>query len=196
MGRSRIEGCVDGMVGEGVGWDGDRRIHHDSTIAVVLETISLGVSFCGLIVRCQVVGYTPQGTSGRNTREQIAETLNTTGIYSAVRHPLYLANFLIGLGLSMFTLVWWFVVVYILAFWLYYERIMLAEERFLRERFGDEFTSWAQVTPVFVPNFSRYVRPKLSFSFRNVLRREYNTVLQIAVVACILEYCGDFDSPN
>ncbi|MGB8874133.1 MAG: hypothetical protein WCC75_12145, partial [Desulfobaccales bacterium] len=45
-------------------------------------------------------GLPPRGTSGRNTQGQVAETLNTTGIYSLVRNPLYLGNFLIWLGLS------------------------------------------------------------------------------------------------
>ncbi len=56
------------------------------------------ISFFGLALRVIVVGHAPYGTSGRNTREQVADTLNTTGMYSIVRHPLYLANYLIILG--------------------------------------------------------------------------------------------------
>src|SRR5690349_16403077 len=52
------------------------------------------VSLAGLIIRAITVGHTPKGTSGRNTEKQIAECLNHTGIYSVVRHPLYLGNFL------------------------------------------------------------------------------------------------------
>lgn len=169
-----------------------RNLHHDTPLAITCETLAIVLCAAGLVIRCLIVGHTPARTSGRNTREQIADSLNTTGIYSAVRHPLYFANFLIGLGFAAYTLMWWFVVIYILTFWLYYERIMMAEERFLSERFGNEFYDWAQRTPVFVPNFQNYVRPALPFSLKNVLRREYNTVLQIAVVASILEFCGDW----
>jgi protein-S-isoprenylcysteine O-methyltransferase Ste14 len=101
---------------------------HDGLIADSIEIVSLGISFLGMLIRAMTVGHTPAGTSGRNTAGQVAESLNTTGIYSTVRHPLYLANFLIGLGLSCFTLTWWFPLMYTLTFWLYYERIMLAEE--------------------------------------------------------------------
>src|SRR5579863_6980049 len=47
------------------------------------------ISFLGLALRVIVVGRAPVGTSGRNTREQAANTLTTTGMYSLVRHPLY-----------------------------------------------------------------------------------------------------------
>lgn len=164
---------------------------HDSVLALVLESIGLCISFLGMVLRCMIIGHTPAGTSGRNTERQVAVSLNTTGIYSVVRHPLYLANFLIGLGLAVFTLNPWFAVTYILTFWLYYERIMMAEEQFLLESFGDQFRDWAIVTPAFIPCFRNYVRSALPFSFRNVLRREYNTVLQIVVVSFILEFVGD-----
>lgn len=93
---------------------------HDGLIADSIEIVSLGISFLGMLIRAMTVGHTPAGTSGRNTAGQVAESLNTTGIYSTVRHPLYLANFLIGLGLSCFTLTWWFPLMYTLTFWLYY----------------------------------------------------------------------------
>ncbi|MFO0979168.1 MAG: isoprenylcysteine carboxylmethyltransferase family protein [Planctomycetaceae bacterium] len=164
---------------------------HDSLFAQSLEVSGLVISFLGLLLRCMTIGHTPAGTSGRNTERQVAVSLNTTGVYSIVRHPLYLANFLIGLGLAVFTLNPWFVATYILTFWLYYERIMMAEEQFLLESFGTQFSDWADRTPAFIPCFRNHVRSTLPFSFRNVLRREYNTVLQIVVVSFILELIGD-----
>lgn len=165
---------------------------HDGLIADSIEIVSLGISFLGMLIRAMTVGHTPAGTSGRNTAGQVAESLNTTGIYSTVRHPLYLANFLIGLGLSCFTLTWWFPLMYTLTFWLYYERIMLAEEAFLRSKFGEQFTEWIQKTPALIPSWKNYTPPNLKFSMRNVLRREYNTLLQIVVVGFLLEFFGDW----
>ncbi|MBL8812280.1 MAG: hypothetical protein JNM43_19105 [Planctomycetaceae bacterium] len=165
---------------------------HDGRWGDALEVVFLSISFIGLLVRVVTVGHTPAGTSGRNTVGQIAESLNTTGIYSTVRHPLYLGNFLIGFGLAGFTLTWWFVVIYVLTFWLYYERIMLAEEAFLRSKFGEEFSVWVSMTPAFLPSWKNYRPAQLPFSLRNVLRREYNTVLQIVVVGFLLELFGDW----
>lgn len=88
----------------------------------------LSVSFLGQIIRAITLGYTPRGTSGRNTKEgQVAETLNTRGIYSTVRHPLYVGNFFMWMGIVLFADSPWFSIVVALAFWLYYERIMFAE---------------------------------------------------------------------
>lgn len=165
---------------------------HDAPISDWIEVVAIGISFLGMFARALTIGHTPSGTSGRNTAAQIAESLNTSGVYSTVRHPLYLANFLIGLGLACFTLTWWFVVIYILTFWLYYERIMMAEEAFLRSRFGELFDVWAEHTPPFIPSFRHYVRSELSFSLLNVLKREYNTLFQIVVVAFLLELFGDW----
>jgi len=75
-------------------------------------------------------GYAPRGTSGRHTLRQEAKRLNSSGMYSLLRHPLYLGNALMWLGISLFVHVWWVVVISMLIFWIYYERIMFAEEEF------------------------------------------------------------------
>jgi protein-S-isoprenylcysteine O-methyltransferase Ste14 len=139
-------------------------------------------SFLGLGVRVSTVGYVPLGTSGRNTKQQSATVLNTSGNYSVVRHPLYLGNYLIVLGVVMSPCQWWLPVMVTLLFWLYYERIMMAEETFLHERFGESFVSWATLTPAFVPRISLWRAPAESFSLRSVMRREYTSLLLIILL--------------
>ncbi len=134
----------------------------------------LAVCFFGLAIRVLTVGRAPRRTSGRNTKAQVAETLNTTGAYSLARHPLYLGNFFMGLGLVLYVQAWWLVLIYVLAFALYYERIMFAEEAFLREKFGEEYIRWSERTPAFFPGLRGYVRPARPFSLRAVLKREYS----------------------
>jgi protein-S-isoprenylcysteine O-methyltransferase Ste14 len=58
----------------------------------VLTAIAICISFIGFLIRAYSIGTTPKGTSGRNRDSQVAESLNTTGIYSMVRHPLYLGK--------------------------------------------------------------------------------------------------------
>jgi len=69
----------------------------------IYEISCLLVSLFGLAIRVYTIGHTPSKTSGRNIKEQVAESLNTTGIYSVVRHPLYLGNFFMWLGPAMLT---------------------------------------------------------------------------------------------
>ena len=114
------------------------------------DYIWLGISLFGLYICVVTVGHTPKNTSGRNTKEgQIAEELNTTGIYSIVRHPLYLGNFFMWLGVAMLTENTWFVIAFILFYAFYYERIMYAEESFLRQKFGETYLDWAKNTCVY-----------------------------------------------
>lgn len=134
----------------------------------------LGLSFAGLWLRCLTVGRAPRGTSGRNTFGQVAEQLNTTGIYSVVRHPLYLANFIIWLGPVLALRQAWFVLTVCLLYWLYYERIMFAEEEFLRRKFGEAYVAWASRTPAFLPRPRRWRPAELPFSLKTVLKREYS----------------------
>lgn len=145
------------------------------------ELACLLVSFSGLCLRSLTVGFVPRGTSGRNTREQLAEALNTSGAYSMVRHPLYVANLLMWLGIVGFFAVGWFIALFLTMYWLYYERIMFAEEEFLRKKFGAVFEEWAARTPAFVPNPRKWRPPAMPFCWRTVLRREYTGLFGIAI---------------
>ena len=108
------------------------------------QIICLAVSLLGLYIRIHTLGFAQKNTSGRNTNKQIADCVNTTGCYSVMRHPLYVGNFLMWLGIGMLTGSLWFNIVFILGFWLYYERIMYAEESFLIGKFGEEYTNWSK----------------------------------------------------
>jgi protein-S-isoprenylcysteine O-methyltransferase Ste14 len=141
----------------------------------------LFISFAGLFVRILAIGFAPTGTSGRNTKKQKAEVLNSTGIYGYLRHPLYLGNFLMWLGIMLYTQSFWFTAVGILLFFIYYERIMFAEEAFLKEKFGEKFQEWSEKTPAFIPRLKKWVNPPLKFSPRYVLKREYRGVLAIII---------------
>ena len=151
------------------------------------ETFCILVSFFGLYIRIVTVGYTPANTSGRNTDKQIADVLNTTGMYSAVRHPLYLGNFFMWFGPALLTFNLWFIVAFCLFYWLYYERIMFAEEEFLEESFGKGYTDWADTVPAFVPSFKNYKKPGLPFSWKKILKKEKNGLAAILLIFTLFD---------
>lgn len=150
--------------------------------------VCFAVSCVGLLIRIYAVGHTPKNTSGRNTKEQIADEVNTTGIYSTVRHPLYVGNFFMWLGAGMLTYHFWFIMFFIAFYWIYYERIMFAEEQFLRKKFGEQYIRWATTTPAFIPNISKFVSSAYTFSLKKILRKEVNGLMNVFIVFSIFDF--------
>ena len=145
------------------------------------------------MVRVLTVGFAPGKTSGRNTTQgQVAEVLNTTGAYSMMRHPLYLGNYLMWLGPVLFLRSAEMAIIFSLLYWLYYERIMFAEEQFLRKKFVDSYDKWSERVGPFLPSFGNYTRPELSFSLKTVIRREYTSFLAIFITFGFLDFVRNY----
>jgi protein-S-isoprenylcysteine O-methyltransferase Ste14 len=176
----------------------DYRHPGSAAVDLLWELVCFVIAACGLAIRVVVSGTVPEGTSGRNTERQRADELNTTGVYALVRHPLYLGNFLVGLGIALQPRVWYVPVIFVLGFALYYERVIMAEERFLEQRFGDTFLTWAAAVPMFLPKVNgslqqtlRSLRSKLPFSARAALRREYYGICMVITVFFLLDLLED-----
>jgi protein-S-isoprenylcysteine O-methyltransferase Ste14 len=71
-----------------------------------------------------------------------ASSLQTTGIYSYTRNPMYLSLLLIYLGMAFIFGNWWtlFLIPVLVIVILY--RIILPEERYLTRAFGDEYAAY------------------------------------------------------
>lgn len=156
------------------------------------EFLCLGCCLLGFLMRVHIVGHTPKHTSGRNTKEgQVADQLNTTGLYSLVRHPLYVGNFFMWLGIAMLTENLWFTIAFVLLYIVYYERIMYAEEQFLIAKFSKRYTDWSKKTPAFVPNFKDYQKPAVPFKLKKVLKQEKNGLVAIFALFWLFEWSAD-----
>ena len=155
------------------------------------DTLCIALALGGLALRGATVGFVPKDTSQRNTGRPQAEALNTTGLYSLVRHPLYVGNFLMWLGVALFSGAWWAPVIVSLVFWLYYERIMFAEEEFLRRRFGGDYAAWASSVPAFLPRLRGWRPPATQFSLLTVLRREHSGLLALVASFTALKIVSD-----
>lgn len=79
------------------------------------------------------------------------DRLATGGIYRVIRHPQYLGIILITAG----WLVHW-PTLPVLLMWpvlaLLYVRLAVREDRYLAEKFGQEFRAYAEKTPMFLPS--------------------------------------------
>jgi len=172
---------------EGVGLvDSNRRLY---------ELICFGVCLLGLGIRFVTIGYTADNTSGRNTTVgQVADSINQTGPYSICRHPLYVGNFFMWLGLAAFTQDGWFLVAFVFMYWVYYERIMYAEEAFLIDKYGDDYLDYSRGVPAFVPRFQNWVKPKYTFSYRKIIRQEKAGILNMFLVVILFRGAGEYFS--
>lgn len=83
------------------------------------------------------------------------DTLLTDGIYGYVRHPQYLGILLATFGL----LIHWITIILSILFpilvYLYYH-LAKKEEKFLKEKFGDQFIRYKETVPMFIPRFRKY----------------------------------------
>lgn len=163
----------------------------DPDLQELYRFFCLFVCFIGFGIRIYTVGHTAKNTSGRNTENQLADELNTSGIYSIVRHPLYLGNFFIWMGVALLTENVWFTGLFIFLYWVYYERIMFAEEQFLRQKFRTVYLEWAKRTPAFIPSIKNRTPPKMSFSFKKILKKEKNGFFAIFIVFFIFQCTGN-----
>lgn len=78
--------------------------------------------------------------------------LITQGPYSVVRNPIYLGMFGLILSMSLAFSRWWSGLLAV-ALFLIGNRIRIrAEERLLRETFGDQFDEYARRVPPFIPH--------------------------------------------
>ena len=159
---------------------------------IALLLFSAVVSFLGLVIRSIAIGTSNKNTSGRNTKEQVADALNTKGIYSTMRHPLYVGNYFMWIGIVIYTMNLWFFLLVSLAFWLYYERIMFAEERFLERKFGQDYLDWSLKVPAFIPSWKNYEKTEIPFSIKTIMRREYSGVTATILGFLFVDFLRDW----
>ncbi|HRR06084.1 MAG TPA: isoprenylcysteine carboxylmethyltransferase family protein, partial [Victivallales bacterium] len=77
--------------------------------------------------------------------------LVTTGPFSISRNPLYLFSFIGMLGVAFSTETFTIPLITTIFFIFYYSAIIKSEEKRLSERFKDEFISYVNTVPKFIP---------------------------------------------
>lgn len=70
------------------------------------------------------------------------KVLAVSGPYAYVRHPLYVGNQLIALGLCLASGLWWSWPLYAVVYALYYPPAIRQEDKKLERLFGDQWRAW------------------------------------------------------
>ena len=105
----------------------------------------------------------------------------TAGPYAWIRHPLYLANFLLGLGIILIAGWWPMTVAYLVVFLPVHAVIMCSEETHLTRLYGRQYEDYRRAVPGIFP-WRRYRGPREGRRSGRKIRqgREYLKVLGYA----------------
>ena len=159
--------------------------------AVLLNFFGLSFALFGEIIRVITVGYSFCGSSGRENFLR-ADKLNRTGIYSIVRNPLYIGNFIIFNGLLIaYVNVWGSLVMSGFLFMQYYF-IISAEEEYLKEKYGDEYLKYRQKVNRFIPKFVNFSPPANKFDLRRVIFAEKDSIFNLLCMFIIVLFFREY----
>lgn len=155
-------------------------------VDTALNMLGLALCLLGALTRFLTIASVPAGTSSQS-RVLHSHALNTTGPYAAVRHPLYLGNLLITVGLLSIAHDPWAWLLG-LGYWLVsHVLIIRAEETLLQKAFGAQWDAWAAEVPALAP-----LPTKLGgffqgpFSWRRAVQREVNPLVGWGMGATLL----------
>ena len=123
-----------------------------SSIWIGIIGIFLGVT--GIIIRCMAF-YTLGRFFTRTLQETENHRLITNGIYSMIRHPGYLSDILIFLGVALVLCNWIPVVFVILTYPTVYAYRIKTEEKMLIEMFGEAYIHYQKRTWRMVPFWNK-----------------------------------------
>jgi len=140
--------------------------------------LGLFVTVLGQVIRWATIGLEYINRGGKD-KKVYASHLVTGGIFNHCRNPLYIGNILKIAGLGILANSVLYVTVFIPAFLFIYQSIVLAEEDFLRAKFGQEFDSYCQQANRWIPRFSGLgsTFKNMSFRWRRAIVRDNSSVL-------------------
>lgn len=125
------------------------------------------------------------GRSSRTLAVPNPAQLVTSGPFARVRNPIYLANILIYLGVSVLFCpdrFWVHFTVFVLMA-IQYTIIIAYEEKRLAELFGDQYIEYSKRVRRFLPKMVHATGLRAPFSLKTALRSERGTLWTITLVA-------------
>jgi protein-S-isoprenylcysteine O-methyltransferase Ste14 len=129
----------------------------------------------------RLAGVAAAGTVTRR-RSRTVQRLVTYGIFSWMRNPLYVGNFLIWIGFTVISGVLWFIPVAVLLFAIEYSLIVRYEEGVLESIFGPEYLAYKASTPRWIPRPPGSTAERGEHHWGEAWRSEISTFLQYAVI--------------
>jgi hypothetical protein len=158
--------------------------------------IGFAVTLLGQLVRVVTIGLVYIIRGGKD-RRVYAETLVTTGIFAHCRNPLYVGNILIlvGLGIASNSIIFNCIATPLFLF--FWQAIVLAEENFLRNKFGEEYNNYCRRVNRWIPKLDGLgaTMKSMVFKWKRVLIREYNAtyIWMTGAVLLVMNHFYNYD---
>jgi protein-S-isoprenylcysteine O-methyltransferase Ste14 len=139
--------------------------------------IGILIAFSGQLIRALTIALKYIVRGGKN-KKVYAEDLVTEGLFNHCRNPLYVGNILMLLGVGLLSNSLYFIVFIVPVFCFIYQAIVLAEENYLRNKFGLKYNEYVNEVNRWVPNLSGITNTlnSMTFNWRRYIINEYNTI--------------------
>jgi len=138
--------------------------------------IGLLITTLGIMIRGLTIGLTFIERGGKDLKIH-AEALITRGLFNHCRNPLYVGNNLMLLGLGILSNSLIYVLIVVPVFLFIYQAIVLAEENFLKQKFGTDYEEYCKTVNRWLPNLKGIgsTFSTMKFNWVRWLFTEYNT---------------------
>ena len=152
-----------------------------------LVAAGAAIAILGQAVRLLTIGFDYIERGGKDGKVW-ASKLVQGGIYAHTRNPMYLGNLLIATGMCLYTGAPAAYLIVIPLFIYFYETIMIAEETFLREKFGPEYAAYCGRVPRMFPSLRgiRETFGNATYDWRRAVRKDLSTMTGLLLgFACL-----------
>src|SRR5215471_10057394 len=138
--------------------------------------IGLAITIAGQVIRAATIGLAYIIRGGKDNKVY-AEDLVTTGIFAHCRNPLYVGNILMIAGVGILSNSLLYVVIMIPFFLFIYQAIVLAEENFLRNKFGEQFNNYCSRVNRWFPALKGIGKTfsGMRFNWKRYIAKEHTT---------------------
>lgn len=163
------------------------------TVDILTSVLGLLLMLLGQIVRGITVGYAYIKRGGLN-KQIYAQTLVHRGMFAHSRNPLYLGNLLIVTGGILTINIIWYDLIILPLFYFIYLSITVAEEEFLRNKFGVEYDEYVKNVNRFIPsNLNKWKESieGMDFTWKRFFKKEYSSlciVFSVYFLSNLLKY--------
>ena len=153
--------------------------------------IGLVITIAGQAIRAATIGLAYIIRGGKDNKVY-AEDLVTIGIFAHCRNPLYVGNILMIAGVGILSNSLLYVAIMIPFFLFIYQAIVLAEENFLRNKFGEQFNNYCSRVNRWFPSFAGMGKTfsSMRFNWKRYVAKEHTTtfIWLCGVVLLLLFY--------